>query len=426
VYDVAALVMIFSLLGLETRSCLKRKVISGFLLFLLFHFVFLHLWLIEVLLAPSPQEIDGRVRLLVFLFDVALLLGWSISRFVFPFSKQDAALVINESRLSLKIAYWGLFACCLLVSAYHLYTVGIPLLGEYVDESRHLARKGHGYIRIFANRGLPLSAAGIMLIYVVKTGGNSGHRGINMLIGLFPAAVCCVVLVATGFRAPLLTFLLLLGLIYSNYSKRFSILRLALAGTALMLLFVAITLFKYRFQVTGGQSGPFLLLGFLRHRVLMELPRVIGYTVSLADAQGLWLGKSYCMDIASALPGPGLSFGDYLLVFVNPDHPFAGLIPLTPSLVGETFLNFGYVGVAVVGILLPLLCHHLENWGYQIGIHGYVFRNIFRIFVANSVTLGFGTLLAARIIPTFIFLLVLLAADALLASAVTRKENRPT
>jgi len=421
VYAISTLAIIVFLIVAEFRSCLRRKTVSGFLFLLVLQGAFLHLWFLEGLFSGDSYVIDDRVPLLIFLFDASLLVGWLFLRLV-PVTARHYSYAGLQPRSSLTMAYWGLFACCLLVSIYYFYQSGVAITGESIDESRYIARKGQGYLLIFLNRGLPLAACGLALIYFARSHRLTPSRGMYLFLGLVPVSISLVVLLATGFRAPLIYFILLLGFVYSDYRKKLSVAGVLSVGAIALVLFGLITFFKYRDQIAASESGVVALLGYVRHRVVMELPWVIERSLDLVDKQGLWLGRSYYLDFASALPGPGISFGDYLLVFSNPDSPLAGLVPLTPSLIGETFVNFGYIGVGLLGVALPLGMHYIENAG-GIGLNTYVFRNTFKLFLANSVTLGFGTLLASRIIPATLFMLSLVAVSFLVENSVSRDRK---
>lgn len=406
---MACLIVIFTLIICEAWQCNKKASPSGMLIFLLFDFVFLHFWMLVDIFGYLSWHLYPEVNELTFYSDAFLAIGYACVNFMFRKQKLPVACVVNLRPYYMR-SYWVLFVLCAILVIYYFSVNGISLMADDVDLSRHEARKGQGYLNIFLTRGLPIAIAGLVALYATK------HRSFLTAKIVFLILVGASVQLLSSFRANIIFFVLLIWFIQTNMFLSFNIRSLLKIGIAALVFFAFVTIIKYRSDFQSSLNvGLSVLWGYVEHRIVMEIPWVIEKQIDLVNVKGYQYGATYLMDLYSALPGPGDSYGDYLMAFANPSGAVTGLAALTPSMIGESYVNFGVLGVAVVSAAVPFLFKALEiRRSSVITVNELVFRTMMDLFVANAVMLGFGTLLASRIIPMLVFVGFLFAIQLIL------------
>ncbi|MCA9735201.1 oligosaccharide repeat unit polymerase [candidate division KSB1 bacterium] len=406
-----ALIFLASGLILEIIRCGRRKQPSGMVIYFLFSAVFLHVWVLIYALGISRWMVREEVIYMVLVSDVFIFIGYLLWFYIIlPSNKVQQFRPIEQRH---KVSYWVFYILCMFFVIYYFSKNGITIAAEDIDASRHAARKGQGYINIFLTRGLPMATAGLVFYYFK-------HRRIYSKWAIILLIFLGILIqVMSSFRANVIFLAMLLWFVYHDSAKKFTIPSLAKIALWSITFFCSITFIKYKSEFEGSMVvGLNILWGYVEHRIVMEIPWVIEKTLLLVNSNGFYFGKTYIMDLYSALPGPGDSYGDFLMKFANPNTAVAGLAALTPSMIGESYVNFGYSGIAVISFLTPALFRLIEGNGGIVTINTLIIRNMMSLYVANSVMLGFGTLLSSRIIPTFIFLLFILFIQKLLIKSI--------
>ena len=291
---------------------------------------------------------------------------------------------------SVRYAAERVFCICLIVGLANVAMTGTPWLQENIEASRH-AGQGSGYISMFTSRGLPISAT--FLIWNEWLYSKRVSRKI-MLIAIATFAM----LVLGAYRTYAILFLLSLFVLYCCNARRIPVVASILAATAATAIFSIITLAKFE---NGSLET---LLQTISHRVLYELIWTTQDALQIVEIDGLWWGASYVMDLVSALPGTGQSFGDYLVLFNDPGSPIAGMSPLTPSIVGESYVNFGTLGVMIAGLSVPLvfvLAARMSSISVETAAP---LTASVVILISQMVEVGYGQVLASRLLPAAVFL----------------------
>lgn len=322
------------------------------------------------------------------------LLGFSFSYFFLIFGLPKLPpirmdITIDEARTLARAANF-LFVISLLVTAGHMVFAGVPWMAGDVNLTRH-ELKGSGYVGMFLSRGMPISTLTIMWTEFLLKGVIFTRKSAKYVVILF------LFIFLQAFREYLMFAILYMLSLSVVLRKEVKFGKLAFFGILLFVIFMGITLLRSDTLDTS------VAIEALRHRVGFELIWTTGYSVQLAERDGFWLGKSILMDLYSALPGPGLSFGDYLLIFVNPLAATVGLSPLTPSVIGEAYLNFGTVGVLLYGILLPVGMAGIVICCRKDRIFAPVLLAIYPIMLTQIVQVGVGQIIASRFIPATLF-----------------------
>jgi len=294
---------------------------------------------------------------------------------------------------SLKVAAERVFYLCLAVGFINLMITGTPWLHENIEASRH-ADQGSGYLNMFTSRGLPIATAFVVWIDWLE------HRRIGRKIVIF-TLLTLGMLVLSAFRTYAILFVITLFVLYCFNAKRIPLVASVIVAVAGIGIFSLITIAKYE---NGSLET---VLQAISHRVLYELIWTTQDARQIVEMDGLWWGATYVMDVVSALPGPGLSYGDYLVLFNDPGNPIAGLSPLTPSIVGESYVNFGTTGVVVAGASAPIVfvvAARLSSLSVQ-SVAPIVASVL--ILVPQLVEVGYGQVIASRLLPSAVFLFII-------------------
>ena len=379
------------LLG-ELSFCIRRGFFSGALLFSCFSFLFLNLWsIIPIITNNWNFGVIKEVTFVVAIFNFGMLAAYVLRWFSFLSPQQHAICVSygNDIWLPAMMAW----LVCLFWVIYFFNVNGIPLLSEDVDMARHLSRKSSGIVNVFVNRGFPLFS--IILIGAL-------YLNNKIIPAILVLAFCIVIQFMTAFRANIVFFIIVAFMYWALLKRKFDFLVFIKALVLCLLIFIFVTFLKYQneFDNYGYLISTYK---YLEHRILLELPRVISYCIDLVHAEGLLWGGTYLMDISTIRLGPDIGFGDYLMIFRNPEGSLIGLAPLTPSIIGESFANFGYLGVVVSPFIVLLLFKYLDST-YPFTTSANLAVKVFlSFFVANSVMLGLGGIIVPRVIPLLIF-----------------------
>lgn len=399
---LAFLISVF-LVVFEFKFCLKKRFVTGLLLFFTFNLVFLHAWIPIELWLESFKYVHDYVHLSIFIFDLSLLFVYVV------FFKKEVQCVGHFKNDGW---YWG--ALILIFVSFGAVSLlffdkGMPIFSDDIESARYAFRKGSGYLMIFLTIALPLSIA---FVYVTGIACNKKllkNSGYLLIILLF------LLMMATGFRAFSMFLVITLLFMHFDTLRNFTKKHLLYGVLVIGSFFVFVTYLKVNQGHWEDNSVFNSLLYAIRHRVLMEIPWVIQHNHEYVASNGYAYGSTYWMDIVSAMPGPGSSYGDELMKFVNP-NPQSIVVPLTPSLIGESYVNFGYFGVVLFGAMMTGLIMYLDRFVKYKKISGLIIVNTFRVILSNSITLGIGTLLVSRIIPVLIFVFFIFGWVLLLRS----------
>ncbi|NLR41492.1 oligosaccharide repeat unit polymerase [Novosphingobium sp. ERW19] len=316
---------------------------------------------------------------------------------------------------SMRDAGLAVYMLSAAVFSAYLATHGIPWLAENPNLARHEFVSNAGYFQIFMTRGMPVGAICICASELARK---------NRIITPLSGAIIISWLVLTflqGFRIHLMMAILYLLMLYFYSTRKMSLTRFAFIAALISAIFITISLIRFE------NDSSVNITEIIQHRIGFELLWATNYSVQLSEIQGLWWGKTIFMDLYSALPGPGESFGDYLLNFANPRSDIVGLAALTPSVLSEAYLNFGNLGVLIFGAMTPIMfvpIHKLIGFQPAIGRTSLV---IVPILLAQVVEVGIGQTLASRILPTVAFLLILGAVYRMqLGLRLRGRTYRPT
>lgn len=398
-FELVSLVLMMMVLVSEYFRCIRYGVFSATLIFVVFNFVFINLWQISyIITGVAPVGVDVSISKMIFIGNMGLFLSYFLYAVV-----ESKTTALNFSRRFLvaddAVKYFGpVYIClvvCLVVVVYYFLTNGISMFSADIDEARHSARNSGGMINMFVVRGLPIFSLILCVLYLW-----SGRVAFSFLVVI----LLLITQIMTSFRANtffvLVVLFMVLSRMYGVFNFRNSIVIFFLA----LIAFFGMTYVKYSDQL----SSEFVYLvvdlyNYFEHRVLLEIPRVITFCKSFVDYYGYQYGMTYLDDLKTIMPGKDFSLGDILMIYANPDGKVAGIAPLTPSLIGESYINFGYGGVFLLSGFVLYILRTLDDAVASKSLPVYIFYLVGMFFLANSVMLGIGTLIVPRYVPLLIF-----------------------
>lgn len=397
---IVSILLSFLLLFIESVRCKSKGGVSTLLIALLFNLVFVNGWVFLSLFELDFEIQDGRVGLCLLLNNSVWLIIL-IAEKLFSSNNKTNNSELKVSKEEIKAVYL-LMLMTIIIGIYYISQVGVSLLAEDVEWARHTAKKGRGYINMFVTRGLLLAIVMMFILYKLNK--------INLSRLIFFMGLVAVIQLATGFRSYLINTLVIICIVVANMNKTYRhsylLVLVAIGG----ILFFGVTMYKFRAQIYDFDLISVIekAWSFIHHRVVMENPRIIMKQIFMVDMYGFSYGKTYFWDLYAGLPGPGYGYGDMLFIWLAGNNPIAGIAPLSPSLIGESYINFGYLGVCL-GSVASFMIFRLVDRINQKSILGVASRSILTLLVAETVFLGIGTMFVSRVMTTLVFILIFIA-----------------
>jgi oligosaccharide repeat unit polymerase len=254
---------------------------------------------------------------------------------------------------------------------YFVKAGAIPLLAPDAENFRVEAKAGLGFWTIGS---LCLISSGLLML-VLRA--ELCKRGYLWVIGAFLLAE--VVAIGMGFRGPVVTLALNVILVWLYLRKgKVPLKYLIFMGLAIFLMVGFVQFLRGTGSVTADIDTITRLAVW---RIFSSVLNVLN-NVYLAFPERIpfLYGNSYLIDFAVLLPGPQEHFGFWLKYALGYDFPGGGV---TPTILGESYANFGWLGIIIV---LPLL--------------GFLFKILYRTLTAKE-----------KVTPDRLVLLVILSTS---------------
>lgn len=232
-----------------------------------------------------------------------------------------------------------------IISAIYYIAINKNIIMELgAENGRIKAMSGNGLILQILK--LSILAGAILFEQYMK--GNMTKKGIVIVS-------CAVILIniITGFRSGIFTYLLIVMLIYNKKTK----LNIKKIILILIPMFVVLMLFgALRGGILSGNNNSFLSSSLTTLQagsinlnwILNKFPTEIEYQK----------GYTYLINIIMLKPGPDLDFTLWLKQILNVNFNGGGI---TPTILGEFYLNFGYIGIYIGMFVFGIVLFLLEN-----------------------------------------------------------------
>lgn len=251
---------------------------------------------------------------------------------------------------------------------YLLRIGGLPIFMSSVEQGRvDAAARGGSQLRVLSLLSLP----GTWLLMAVAA--SRGSRRLLVIAAATVAVVASLHLATANRSNAFLTVEvgLLVGLLVGGFRRLTPRLLVALAGTGAVLVLAAGMVGAYRFEHSpetwndpsikrAAQAQDYVALTELALRAYLIVPiQNTGYAMDAVPSHLSWrLGYTYVQPLLTVLPGHQTTFDQDIKAALSQVYAGGGTVP---SLLGESYANFGPPG----WLLVPLVLGFILAWLYR-------------------------------------------------------------
>lgn len=288
-------------------------------------------------------KLHPQIYYLILLAFIFYILGYLMPQ---RKKKDNSKSVINENN------YYTIWVCSIIlliisIGAICLYILKnrYLLFGGNLEDGRVSALSGNGYLIYLGNMWSLASC----ILYELHL---KGYKKIKKLKYLIAFAV--LLKLFTGYRSPVVSFGLIL-LYMKNKKKKFNPLTVICIGIVGIILVCGYQVFRN--YMSGGTSFHILdsILN-LPYVGVINLDYIINYFPEIVDFQ---YGYSYLINFIMLKPGPDLDFTLWLKSLLNLQFSGGGV---TPTIIGEFFLNFSCFGTAAGMFFLGMITKKINMY----------------------------------------------------------------
>lgn len=377
----------------------KNNLLSIPFLFTVYHVVYIglcpfFLCMQNILVANTTGLINSIVGQKEFYNQQCFLIlisyyAFLIATTVFKTTRRNAYDATNIIQLSdKKIPYSKqialiMFVVSFLCEAVYLLKNWSILFGGQLESGRIDAMAGNGILLY----GMWLGTFGLAMLYELV------HRNRFKAYYFWILCMTHVVTIALiGFRSRLIVLALFLVLIYNRYKKIEQKKLIALGG----ILLLAVSSLSVLRGVLSGESAVSMLDSVVislgngsinMYYVLRQFP----------DRTPFQYGYTFLINFIMLAPGSQPDFTIWLKNQIGIVFSGGGV---TPTLLGEAWMNFGTIGVLIEFFITGLICNHLDRKYYSTKNIYFIVLNIW--VLTSSVRGGFSNSLINLIIYSLI------------------------
>lgn len=277
-----------------------------------------------------------------------------------PMANINYKSIITNSIILLAISY-------LCVSIYLIKNLSF-ILSDF-ENNRVLAMQGSGVIIHLAYMMLPTTW---ILYYSHLNYKNDKKIYIIFIIDI-------IFLLFIGFRSRIME-LLLVAIIIKNDNKKFKIKRLFIYGIILLILVSVLQIIRtyvsYKKVELGIDSIAITMsVNSINLKYIFDFfPRVVPFQH----------GYTYLLSFSMLLPNSHMDSTLWLKQALNMSFSGGGV---TPSILGEFFINFGYLGIFIGMFILGIVCKVTDNYVLKSKANKIIYYIII-FYLARSVSSG--------------------------------------
>lgn len=326
---------------------------------------------------------------------------------------------------------WIVFSVFVALKVFGLYLIGGAGEGNVLEMAEATQNQGAAYLY-----RIPSAANGLLILLLL----TSYTRKIGWTYSIFCMMTVFAEAILTSNRFTLVIACLWIVFLYNRHVKRVRL--YTLAAVAIPLVFV-IVLFGYARNISVGSldaygealaiigDSPDLILKLFMGRLDL-LPQVVSglelYEKNIIQPN---FGLSYIYSFLHAVPRnlwpdkPPLTAA--LLTSITHPSEFSDGVLLFPSVIFESILNFGWLGIPIIGMALGTLSGYYDRWLYGSSLLKSSLALLFISFPMGIFNEGFHSNYVANILYLgFIYLLLFYALKWTgIIRPVPRKEHPP-
>ena len=326
--------------------------------------------------------------------------GLILFGYILPIRKNSISNNVIKDNYSI---IWSFNTVLLLIStvASTLYAWSVNSFDMSLAASRIVALSGQGTLIYISNFWVFASC----LLYELQL---KGYRKIGLL--WIPILICIITKILSGFQSSFLVFFVMLILIRNKKEKMKPFFILAF-GCAVLLFVPFYQIFRGDYSSAQGILPSIFLTPFasvinLTH-VLNAFPNAIPYQY----------GYTYLINFIMLRPGPDPDFTLWLKDALNMQFVGGGV---TPTIIGEAYLNFGYTGIIIQMFLFGLILKRVNL--YYINSKNYFLPSYLMMTMLNSLRGGVANIsISLLMFLTMYFIMRLIVRLSVVPQATGRQ-----
>ena len=310
--------------------------------------------------APSPTLITDKTFFILVISLYCFLTGAILVRLVFKsprYTKEFYKISRFDKAMSWLLIWVGIGTA---LFTFRLVFKSVPMLLADAENARVELKAGQGFLVTPAMFASQLGGLSLLAYYAIK------KDRVKTIAAFGIVLILAVILLGFGFRSPALSMILLAFIIYSYIRYgRLPIFKALVVSIIILAAIGALGLFRRGQASLASDVASVAEYGI--HRMMLINPRTLERIMVQFPLQTDFLGgESIWVDFRSLLPGADEGSGLFLKRLLGMEFSGGGV---TPSLPGEIYLNFGWVGVVVFSVLLGSFCQGVDylfvRWEYQ-------------------------------------------------------------
>lgn len=260
---------------------------------------------------------------------------------------------IISSPMKSRFAVYLMLLICLLAMVVLFSLGGIPLFAKDVNEAKIQIFSNRGYLGIFF-LGLPIISLAILYDACIK------HERKKLFCSHLVALIVVLMICLIGYRSKIVIFIAEYISLFLFFHKKAFSLKQVISFVLLLTLFLAVA-------GTYRRGGGINIRSIIQETgiVLVARPVIFDIIVHDWEQSKYYYGARYFFDLKKLLPGSQVGANVELKDEIN--IPFAKNMPdlsaVTPSIIGEAYMNFGPPGIFWVLLVLGWLLGY--NYKYM-------------------------------------------------------------
>lgn len=355
---------------------------------------FMGLYLFFVGLGPigycfNRNTVRQDISVLILMGLLVFVIGYFCSRDAFKLKKRSTLFDLNyNNNHTIKIIATMLLLISLIIQIYFIVANRGLLFSDVMSSGRIEAIAGNGLVIYIS--GLWSFAACLLIELHLK------ETRIELYIWLM-IVVSAILSLAKGFKSALLNFVLIVLIMY-NKKKKIS------ARTIFLYLIVALL-----FIILYNAARDGIIIGTVGEVIFSAIcdESYVGYinleyVINCFPARHDYMhGYGYLINIIMLGPGEDLDFTLTLKQILGLEFSGGGV---TPTILGEFYLNFGYIGCILGMFILGIIYRNITKFLNR--SESYFFPVWLVITVCTSIRTGLANAEVSLLLNTFIYICI--------------------
>lgn len=284
-----------------------------------------------------------------------------------------------------------LISISLIANLIYILTNINYFFGENLEVGRIAALSSNGIIIVLSTFNLP----GIALLYdyVIKTG---KYKKLLIFVLIFNS----ILFLIRGSRTNIINMFIVILLIRNRY-KKFVIKQIVIFGVVLLIVISASQMYRSR-----KSSEKISLITTLSNNLQTGSVNLKYIRNTFPSKHRFQYGYTYLINIFMMLPGDDLDFTLWLKEKAGLYFKGGGL---TPTIIGEGYINFAYIGIITSMILVSIIGNWLNNQYFDkkmdVAWNAYLITKMLDIFRGGfaNVEIGILVFIFLRVSYTYVY-----------------------